>query len=44
VIGNVWYIPESDLEGFEPPKMGRPPNPKNDKAKLSKKVRNKNQM
>jgi excisionase family DNA binding protein len=26
VIGNVWYVPESDLEGFQPPKMGRPPS------------------
>ena len=24
VIGNVWYVPESDLETFQPPKMGRP--------------------
>jgi hypothetical protein len=22
--GPVWMIPESDLAGFEPPKMGRP--------------------
>lgn len=27
--GTVWMIPESDLEGFEPPKKtGRPPKPK----------------
>ena len=25
VIGPVWYIPESDLENFQQPKMGRPP-------------------
>ena len=25
--GPVWLIPESDLEGFEPPKMGRPRKP-----------------
>ncbi len=24
--GNVWYIPESDVEKFDKPKMGRPPN------------------
>ena len=24
VIGNVWYVPASDLEGFVAPKMGRP--------------------
>ena len=23
--GAVWYIPESDLKGFSPPTMGRPP-------------------
>lgn len=23
--GHVWYIPESDLNGFTPPPMGRPP-------------------
>jgi hypothetical protein len=28
VIGKVWYIPESDLANFQPPKMGRPPNVK----------------
>ncbi len=28
VIGTVWYIPESDLEGFQKPKMGRPPKAK----------------
>lgn len=26
VIGNVWYVPEGDLEGFTSPRMGRPPN------------------
>jgi excisionase family DNA binding protein len=26
--GPVWYIPESDLKGFSPPAMGRPPKPK----------------
>ena len=25
VIGTVWYGPASDLAGFVPPKMGRPP-------------------
>lgn len=25
--GAVWLIPESDLDGFEPPKMGRPRKP-----------------
>jgi excisionase family DNA binding protein len=24
--GGYWLIPESDLDGFESPKMGRPPN------------------
>jgi excisionase family DNA binding protein len=24
VIGNVWYVPESDLADFTPPRMGRP--------------------
>ena len=28
VIGMVWYIPASDLEGFQPPTLGRPPKPK----------------
>ena len=28
VIGNVWYVPESDLEGFTSPTMGRPPKAK----------------
>jgi excisionase family DNA binding protein len=27
VIGNVWYVPASDLEKFTPPKMGRPAKP-----------------
>ena len=26
--GDYWVIPESDLVGFEKPKMGRPPKPK----------------
>jgi excisionase family DNA binding protein len=26
--GPVWVIPESDLAGFTPPAMGRPPKPK----------------
>lgn len=30
--GPVWLIPESDLEGFEPPKMGRPPKPETESA------------
>ncbi len=30
--GAVWYIPESDLKGFSPPAMGRPPKPKPGKA------------
>jgi len=25
--GPVWQIPETDLNNFEPPKMGRPPKP-----------------
>lgn len=37
--GPVWTIPESDLEGFVPPKAGRPPNAskKNGTRKGSKK-------
>jgi hypothetical protein len=36
--GPVWVIPESDLNGFEPPAMGRPPKPKQEKtSKASKK-------
>jgi hypothetical protein len=36
--GSVWMIPESDLEGFElPKKTGRPPKPKVEKVKVSKK-------
>lgn len=26
VAGKIWQIPESDLEGFVPPQMGRPKN------------------
>ena len=37
VIGNVWYVPESDLEGFQSPKMGRPPKPKRNGTATSKK-------
>jgi hypothetical protein len=33
-IGSGWLIPESDLNNFEPPKMGRPPKPKYMKAYL----------
>jgi excisionase family DNA binding protein len=32
VIGNVWYVPESDLEGFVSPKMGRPVKAKDNGA------------
>jgi hypothetical protein len=35
--GNYWAIPATDLENFEPPKMGRPPKPKEEKGKGSKK-------
>jgi hypothetical protein len=35
--GSYWLIPETDLEGFEQPTMGRPPKPKDDKFKVSKK-------
>lgn len=24
VIGSIWLIPESDLQDFKPPEMGRP--------------------
>lgn len=37
VIGNVWYVPESDLENFQPPKMGRPPKPQTNGAPASQK-------
>jgi transcriptional regulator with XRE-family HTH domain len=29
--GPVWYIPESDLVGFEKPQKGRPPSKKGGK-------------
>lgn len=32
VIGNVWYVPASDLENFTPPKMGRPAKPPAEKT------------
>jgi excisionase family DNA binding protein len=36
--GGYWLIPESDLTGFEPPKIGRPPKAKAEiDAKASKK-------
>jgi len=28
VAGKIWLVPESDLEDFEPPQMGRPPKAK----------------
>jgi Helix-turn-helix domain len=31
-FGSGWLIPENDLKTFEPPKMGRPPKPKDEKA------------
>jgi predicted site-specific integrase-resolvase len=37
VIGNVWYVPESDLESFQPPKMGRPVTKTNGAATSKKK-------
>jgi excisionase family DNA binding protein len=39
VIGNVWYVPASDLENFTSPKMGRPSTkPKDEKpARRSRK-------
>jgi excisionase family DNA binding protein len=36
--GPVWLIPESDLEGFEPPKMGRPPKPETERASIKKAI------
>jgi excisionase family DNA binding protein len=41
--GPVWLIPESDLEGFEPPKMGRPSKSKEEaeKSVAKKRVRKK---
>lgn len=37
--GNVWYIPESDLKNFEPPKRGRVPNAVKAEMKPTKKAR-----
>jgi hypothetical protein len=34
--GAVWTIPESDLEGFVPPKAGRPPKAKAETASKKK--------
>ena len=31
-FGDYWLIPESDLEGFKPPKMGRPRKPPEEKT------------
>jgi hypothetical protein len=36
-LGSLWMIPTKDLDSFEPPKMGRPPKPKEEKGKGSKK-------
>jgi hypothetical protein len=30
--GSVWMIPETDLKGFVPPKMGRPRKPREEAA------------
>jgi predicted site-specific integrase-resolvase len=30
-IGRGWIIPESDVTNFTPPKMGRPPKPKEER-------------
>ncbi len=35
--GPYWEIPESDLEGFKPPKMGRPLKAKAETPKAGKK-------
>lgn len=37
--GPLWQIPEGDLKNFQQPKAGRPPKPKDEKAKVSKKKR-----
>jgi predicted site-specific integrase-resolvase len=29
IAGKIWLIPESDLDGFQLPQMGRPPKPNN---------------
>ena len=39
--GSYWLIPERDLEGLEPPKMGRPPKAKETDSKASKKKKGK---
>jgi hypothetical protein len=39
--GGYWVVPENDLKDFEPPKMGRPPKPKEEKGKGSEKGRKK---
>ena len=31
IAGKIWLVPESDLEGFEPLRMGRPPKAKAEK-------------
>jgi hypothetical protein len=36
-VGRDWVIPESDLEGFTPPVMGRPPKQKAEDAKSARK-------
>ena len=39
-LGSYWVIPESDLDGFQPPKQGRPPKAKaNSGSKAGKKGR-----
>jgi excisionase family DNA binding protein len=35
-LGSYWLIPERDLVGFEPPKMGRPPKSEAVAAKPTK--------
>lgn len=36
-FGSGWLIPNSDLEGFESPKMGRPSKPRDEASKARKK-------
>jgi len=35
--GPIWRIPLASVKSFEPPKMGRPPKPKEEEGKGNKK-------
>jgi hypothetical protein len=40
--GKVWWIPESDLEDFIEPTLGRPPKPKEKQLMLAKGLKSDN--